>query len=854
MPRPSTIPSGGIDLGGALTEPADSYGPFVSENLIREVGMVRNPRRPLWLAIVTTLLLMGACGPSGPTGPNRDPVASFTTSYSGTEVTFDAGASTDPDGDTLAYAWDFGDGASASGQKPKHRYTQPGSFVVELTVNDGRGGFDTASATLPVGEVAGALEVVGGSPLGALAATELAPRATAELPPLARFVPGEVIVRFAEGVRPASVEPRVAGVTLERVRSLALPGAVLYRAPAGVLPAQIGVSDDEATWALVRALQARPDVVEAHPNYLVEPHTLPNDPGYGLQWHLHSIGLEQAWDVTRGDNAIVVAVLDTGILYSATDASRRHPDLVGRVVPGYDFVSLETLSGDGDGRDPDPYDPNPDAGYHGTHVAGTIGAATNNGVGIAGVDWNARILPVRVMGASGGPLSDVLDGLLWAAGASVSGVPTNANPAQVVNLSLGASVTCSSTFQATIDEVVGRGVTIVVSAGNEQASVDTSFPANCRDVIAVGATDRTGERAWYSNHGPRIAVMAPGGDMRTRAADGVYSLGRDPGGAFGYTYAEGTSMAAAHVSGVVALMLSLEDLAPDDVRALLRLTARSLTTDECTAGSGTPLPSSACGAGLIDAAAAVASLGPTPPTPPPTPPATGELAFEPGALAFGPVTATETLPLKITNDGDADVDWAIVDFVEAADNPVLLPQPPGSGPVAYEIEVSTLSGELAPGASTTVQVTINLGAAPVAGVYRLDLAIEQDGVERRVPVRFEIPGDDFVAPRERTYVGTFQVAADGEITVFGLTEYASIPDQYLVLTMGGDVRVLAWIDTNADGWPDGGDFVGEYAAPVSVAGGQLRSGIDIRAEPFVGTSAAVDRALAAIAEAAASPP
>ncbi|MFU8887754.1 MAG: S8 family serine peptidase [Trueperaceae bacterium] len=816
--------------------------------------MLRNPRWPLWLAILTTLLLMGACGPTGPTGPNRDPVASFTTSYSGTEVTFDAGNSSDPDGDTLAYAWDFGDGTVASGAVAVHRYTVPGTFVAQLTVSDGRGGVDATTATLPVGEVAGDLEIVGGAPLGgplrASAGSALAPRAAAELLPTPRFVPGEVIVRFAEGVRTAAAEPRVAGVPLERVRDLALPGAVLYRAPAGVLAAKIGVSDDEATWALVRALQARPDVVEALPNYLVQTHRAPDDPGYGLQWHLPAIGLEQAWDVTTGDASIVVAVLDTGVLYSATDASLRHPDLVGRVVPGYDFVSSVTLSDDGDGRDPDPYDPNADAGYHGTHVAGTIGAATHNGVGIAGVDWAARLLPVRVMGAGGGPLSDVMDGMLWAAGYPVDGVPANGNWARVVNLSLGASVPCSLTFQDVIDLVVDRDVTIVVAAGNERASVDTSFPANCRDVIAVGATDRTAERAWYSNHGPRIAVMAPGGDMRTTAANGVYSLGRDPGGAFGYTYAEGTSMAAAHVSGVVALMLSLDgDLTPVEVRALLRLTANPLTATECTAGLGTSLSGSACGAGLVDAAAAVASLGPTPPPPPPLPPAVGELTFNPSVLDFGPVTGTASLPLDIGNVVDAPVDWLIVAFEEAADNPVLLQDAD-----AYEVEVLPNTGDLALNETQTVQVTITVGTAPVAGVYRLELIFEHDDVERRVPVRFEIPGDDFVAPRERTYVGTFRVTADGEITVFGLTEYAYVPDDYLVLTMGGEVRVLAWVDVNASGLPDGGDYVGEYPTPVSVAGGQLRSGIDITAEPFLGASAAVERALAAIAEAAASTP
>jgi len=807
--------------------------------------MERTHRWTLGLAIATALLL-GACGPAGPTGPNRDPVAAFTTAFSGTKVTFDAGISFDPDGDPLAYAWDFGDGASASGVVAVHRYTEPGAFVAELTVTDGRGGVDATTATVPVGEVAGDLTVLGAA-LGALAPDAaapgggLTPRSAADLPPPAPFVPGEVIVRFAEGVRPAAAELQAEGVVLERVRDLALPGAVLVRAPSGVAPAGADVaSDDAATWALVRALRARPDVVDAHPNYLVYPDAVPNDPAYPFQWHLRAIGLQQAWDVTTGDATIVVAVLDTGILYHATDAARRHPDLAGRVLPGYDFVSLVTLSDDGDGRDPDPYDPTAEAGYHGTHVAGTIAAKTNNGVGIAGVDWAARVLPVRVLGAGGGPLSDVMDGLLWSAGYAVDGVPANANHARVVNLSLGANVPCSTTFQGVIDLVVNRDVTIVVSAGNEQASVDTSFPANCRDVIAVGATDRAGDRAWYSNHGPRVAVMAPGGDMRTRAADGVYSLGRDPGGAFGYTYAQGTSMAAAHVSGVVALMLSLEDLTPDEVRALLRLTANPLTSAQCTAGYATTLSSSACGAGLIDAAAAVASLGPTPPPPPPPPPAAGELAFEPGQLDFGPVAATESLTLRISNVGDATVDWAIVDFVEAADNPVLLQDAPD----AYEVAVSTASGQLAPGASTSVQITITLGTAPVAGVYRLELVIEQDNVERRVPVRFEVPGDDFVAPRERTYVGTFRIEADGEITVLGLTEYASIPDDFLVLTIGGDVRVLAWVDTDADGWPNGGDFVGEYPGPVSVDGGQRVTGIDIVAEPFLGTSRAVERALA----------
>jgi pyridoxine 4-dehydrogenase len=668
----------------------------------------------LGLAIATTLLLLGACGPAAPTGPNRDPVASFTTSFSGTEVTFDAGISFDPDGDPLAYAWDFGDGASASGVVAVHRYTEPGAFVAELTVSDGRGGVDTATATVPVGEVAGDLAVLGGAPSGPWRRTRRPRRradaATGRRPAApAPFVPGEVIVLFAEGVRPASASLRVAGVVLERVRDLALPGAVLVPRPIRRRTGRGGrherrrgdVGARAGPAGAARRRRRPPELPRAAPRG-------PQRPGLRLQWHLPAIGLQQAWDVTTGRRR-----------HRRRRPRHRHPLPRDRHDPaaprprrpGPARLRLRQPRHPLRRRRrprPRPVRPDPDAGYHGTHVAGTIAAATNNGVGIAGVDWAARVLPVRVMGAGGGPLSDVMDGLLWSAGVGVSACPTNANPAHVVNLSLGANVACSSTFQQTIDLVVEGGVTIVVSAGNEQASVDTSFPANCRDVIAVGATDRAGKRAWYSNHGPRVDVMAPGGDMRTRAADGVYSLGRDPGGAFGYTYAQGTSMAAAHVSGVVALMLSLEDLAPDEVRALLRLTANPLTAAECTAGYATTLPGSACGAGLIDAAAAVASLGPTPPPPPPPPPAAGELAFEPGQLDFGPVTASEDAGAADHQRRRRPVDWAIVDFVEAADNPVLLQNAPDT----YEVAVSTAFGQLAPGASTTVQITITLGRRP----------------------------------------------------------------------------------------------------------------------------------------------
>ena len=150
--------------------------------------------------------------------------------------------------------------------------------------------------------------------------------------------------------------------------------------------------------------------------------------------------------------------------------------------------------------------------WHGTHTAGTIGAASNNGVGVAGVNWNSKILPVRVLGKCGGYTSDIADGMRWAAGLSVSGVPANANPAKVLNLSLGGYGACDATYQNAVNAIVAAGTTIVVSAGNSNADAVNYRPGNCTGVITVAATNRDGGRAYYSNYGSTVEISAPGGE------------------------------------------------------------------------------------------------------------------------------------------------------------------------------------------------------------------------------------------------------------------------------------------------------------------------------------------------------
>ncbi|WP_200883495.1 S8 family peptidase [Aquabacterium sp. NJ1] len=345
----------------------------------------------------------------------------------------------------------------------------------------------------------------------------------------------------------------------------------------------------------------------AEPDRIVYPMMTPSDTYYGYQWDLYEasggINAPAAWDKATGAG-VVVAVVDTGV--------RPHADLAANLLPGYDFINDTKVSNDGNGRDADASDPGDatDAGFcasgsaatnsswHGTHVAGTIAAVTNNADGVAGVAFGAKVLPVRALGRCGGYMSDVADGMYWAAGGAISGVPANTTPARVINVSMGATGACDSTFQSSINAVRARGAVVVAAAGNNNGDAGQFTPASCAGVIAVAAVGRDGGKASYSNYGAVVSIAAPGGD----GGDGITSTinaGLTSPTTDSYGTYLGTSMATPHVSGVAALMLSKNpSLTPDDVQTRLQASARPF-----------PAPCAQCGAGIVDASAAVDAAG-----------------------------------------------------------------------------------------------------------------------------------------------------------------------------------------------------------------------------------------------------
>jgi serine protease len=384
-------------------------------------------------------------------------------------------------------------------------------------------------------------------------------------------------------------------VRLQRQRSIATGAELLRMEPA----------DRGRLQQVITTLRADPEVEYVEEDRLMQPLFTPNDSLYPDQWQYFEntggLRMTSAWDSATGSN-VVVAVLDTGYL--------AHSDLIANILPGYDFIDDPFISQDGDGRDSDALDPGDwetadqcysgspasDSSWHGTHVAGSIAAKTDNGTGVAGVAFDARILPVRVLGRCGGYMSDIADGMIWAAGGTVSGVPANANPAQVLNLSLGGGGSCSFTTQAAINSARELGSTVVVAAGNANTDASNSTPANCTGVITVAATNRAGARAYYSNYGAVVDMAAPGGG----SGGGILSTlntGITSPGSESYEYYQGTSMATPHVAGVAALIYGIDPtITPDGVETILTTTTRTFGGN-C----------SQCGSGIVDAAAAVAA-------------------------------------------------------------------------------------------------------------------------------------------------------------------------------------------------------------------------------------------------------
>ncbi|MDH5360491.1 MAG: S8 family serine peptidase [Gammaproteobacteria bacterium] len=376
----------------------------------------------------------------------------------------------------------------------------------------------------------------------------------------------------------------------------------------------LGISATEAqkksalkqdTLAVLETLRQRDDVASVDLNYLRKPMGIPTDPLYNRLWNYHSINMPRVWEegLITGSGTIV-AVIDTGVKLD-------HPDLAGQLVSGYDFISYIPNAIDGDGIDPNPDDPGDGFGtfypstFHGTHVAGTIAAKANNGIGIVGVAHGAKIMPLRVLGSLGGSDYDIIQAMYYAAGLQNDSGTYPSQKADVINMSLGGPG-YSSTFEMAVSTVYNAGTIIVAAAGNENTS-SLMYPASYPGVVSVSAVDLAKVRAPYSNFGSEIDVAAPGGNTganldRDDYPDGILSTIADD--RYGYPvntygYYQGTSMATPHVAAVAALMKQADPaMTPTQFESHLNL--GSITDDLGSTGWD-----SYFGEGLINAVKAI---------------------------------------------------------------------------------------------------------------------------------------------------------------------------------------------------------------------------------------------------------
>ena len=449
-------------------------------------------------------------------------------------------------------------------------------------------------------------------------------------------------------------------------------------------------------------MRVEEEVEFAHLNYIYKAAAVPNDQFFNYQWHYPLINLPQAWDVTKGSSNIVVAVIDTGVT--------NHPDLASRFTnSGVDMISLPQISLDGDGIDFDPSDPGDTnlqfgkSTWHGTHVAGTVGAETDNGVGVSGVDWFCRIMPVRVLGKGGGTDFDICEGIRFAAGLNNASFAIPAKKADVLNLSLGGP-NASQNCQNAIASAKANGSVVICAAGNDNTS-QPFFPAAYDGSISVSSVDLNKQRAYYSNFGSTIDVAAPGGDVtvdlnQDNLNDGVLSTFIDEDAqAFAFFTQQGTSMAAPHVAGVAALILSANpSLSPDQVEEVLKGTAEDI---------GAPGFDQFFGEGLVDAFAAV-QLAANAQTP--------ALSLSTQSLDFG--TGQTSIGVGISNAGGGVLTWNATEQETSGGDWLSLQSSSGTAP-------------------STLNVQVDRTGVPV-GVYFGQVQMTSNGGNATISVRMEV--------------------------------------------------------------------------------------------------------------------
>lgn len=638
------------------------------------------------------------------------------------------------------------------------------------------------------------------------------------------FVPGEATMHFRDngttqsgGLRARAqalgLTARSRGELTERNRLLgfddlrrmgvnqASTGAGLPGSFDGFHLANPAEQDKLETLYWIKALNQDPDVVAAMPNYIRRPLFVPNDPLYSFQWHYRQINLPQAWDVSTGADAIV-AVIDTGVVIS-------HPDLQGQLVDGYDFVADRNNAGDGDGIDPDPSDPGGQfsSTFHGTHIAGTVAAVTNNGIGGAGVAFGAKVMPLRVVGQFGyGTDYDIEQAVRYAARLPNDSGTVPQRRADVINLSIGGSES-SADSQAVYDQARAAGAIVAAAAGNESSSTP-SYPAAYPGVIAVSATDLNRALAYYSNYGSWIGVAAPGGNKYQDLngdgkPDGVLSAGADnSGGQLVYDYPiwQGTSMATPHVAGVIALMKAIApSLTPQDFANLL---ASGALTDQPD-GSGR---SDQFGYGLINAYKAVtvaASLAGRPVNPVPIPTVT------PAVLNFGVSLTSQNL--TVTNGGGG----ALTVNSPTEDSGGWL------GVAPAQVDANGLG---------TYTITVKRTGL-TEGVYSATLSFSANADPVQVRVTMEVANNPNGGGIGQQYVLLVRSDTGATVTKVAAQRQADGSYTYAIPNvLAGTYRIVAGSDANNDGHIcEAGESCGAYPsldAPVQLEVDRDRSGLD----------------------------